>query len=85
MSAMETRDQEVAREQAERDFEGGEIGELFSYLADDWSELLLTAVAEEEGSARVLWELLARAEDESLTNAFFDAMTLAVRDMTGEE
>lgn len=85
MSAMETRDQEVAREQAERDFEGGEIGNLFDYLADDWSELLLTAVAEEEGSARVLWELLARAEDESLTNAFHDAMTFAVRDMTGEE
>lgn len=85
MSAMETRDQEVAREQAERDFAGGEIGNLFDYLADDWSELLLTAVAEEEGSAKVLYELLGRAKDERLTRALFDARALAVRDMTGEE
>ena len=78
---VESRDQEVAREQAERDFDAGEIGDLFGYLADDWSELVLQAVVEREGSSRVLWELLARANDAKLTQALFDARALAVRDM----
>lgn len=78
--ALETAEDEAAREQAEADFDGGEIGDFFAHVPDDWAECVIAGAIENTGSARVALELLAQADDERLWRDFREARQNVIRE-----
>lgn len=78
--ALETAEDEAAREQAEADFDAGELlAELLDRLPDDFLIDAVGAVVAEEGMQPII-RLLGSANNERLWKRFMEAREKTIRE-----